>query len=98
MIPMRRFIIVEEHRKLPFPEGTACAEILKAGERSGMRRYGIYGEPLAPQSIKSAQTFCFYGKKRLPGSASLFHNALFSIETSPALFGVGYIIGPKIAT
>ncbi|MFN3330428.1 MAG: OPT/YSL family transporter, partial [Pyrinomonadaceae bacterium] len=37
MIPMRRYIIVKEHGKLPFPEGTACAEILKSGEESGPR-------------------------------------------------------------
>ena len=98
MIPMRRFIIVDEHRKLPFPEGTACAEILKAGEQCSksaiMALWGMIGASI----YKIGSSIFFLCKETPTWTCKFFHNAQFSIDTSPALLGVGYIIGPRICT
>ncbi|MBF8263883.1 MAG: putative oligopeptide transporter [Parachlamydiales bacterium] len=98
MIPMRRFIIVDEHRKLPFPEGTACAEILKAGEKSSksaiMAVYGLIVSGL----YKIATNALFLWKETPAWTYKFFHNTQFSIDTSPALLGVGYICGARIST
>jgi len=98
MIPMRRFIIVEEHQKLPFPEGTACAEILKAGERSGRSAIMALWGVAAAAVYKIGSNALFLCKETPSWTYQFFHNALFSINTSPALLGVGYIIGPRIST
>jgi putative OPT family oligopeptide transporter len=96
MIPMRRFIIVEEHGKLPFPEGTACAEILKAGEKSGkaaiMALWGVF----AAVGYKLCTNVFFLWKETPSWNFSFFQKATFSIDTTPALLGVGYIIGARI--
>jgi putative OPT family oligopeptide transporter len=96
MIPMRRFLIVQEHKKLPFPEGTACAEILKAGAES--RSSAI----LATWGVVAAAIYkiCadgFYLWKETPSwTFNTLKKSVFSIDATPALLGVGYIIGPKI--
>ena len=96
MIPMRRYLIVEEDKKLPFPEGAACAEIMKASERSAkaaiMALYGI----ITAAFYKVCTTALFLWKETPSWSFSWFQKASFSITTSPALLGVGYIIGPWI--
>ena len=98
MIPMRRFIIVEEHRKLPFPEGTACAEILKAGEKSGksaiMAIWGVIGAAF----YKICTNILFVWNETPSWTFHSYQNAIFRIDTSPALLGVGYIIGAKICS
>lgn len=96
MIPMRRFIIVEEHKKLPFPEGTACAEILKAGEKSRKSaKMALFGVGIA--ILYKAFTSLFFLWKETPSwTFSFFQKTVFSIATSPALLGVGYIIGSRI--
>jgi putative OPT family oligopeptide transporter len=97
MIPLRKALIVDEHETLPYPEGTACAEVLLAGEEGGEKAKttfiglaagGIYkfitdGFRLFPSSIET----------RIPG----FKGAAIGADILPALLGVGYIIGPKIA-
>lgn len=96
MIPMRRYIIVEEHGKLPFPEGTACAEILKAGERSRKTA------KMAALGVVSAGIYKFlmnaiYLWKEVPTwTFGWYKKTQFSIDATPALLGVGYIIGPRI--
>ncbi|MBI2742805.1 MAG: oligopeptide transporter, OPT family [Chlamydiales bacterium] len=98
MIPMRRYIIVQEHGKLPFPEGTACAEILRAGENA-------HGS--APIAIIGIITGALY--KIMGGVLHLwnevptyiikpFQRTQFSMDCTPALLGVGFIIGPRIAS
>lgn len=98
MIPMRRYIIVKEHGVLPFPEGTACAEILKSGESS---------EPKAIMALTGMIVGVFYKLctsalnlfKEVPKwTLSFFQKTEFSIDCTPALLGVGYIIGPRIAS
>lgn len=98
MIPMRRYIIVKEHGILPFPEGTACSEILKLTTESAktgvMALWGI---------IIGAVYKILTGVFNLFSDLSVFvikpfQNAQFRIDGTPALLGVGYIIGPLIAT
>ena len=94
MIPMRRFIIVQEHKKLPFPEGTACAEILKAGESNNrtaiMASWGL----LAAGVYKILSNALFVWKET--PTWVFFKKSEFSIDGTPALLGVGYIIGLRI--
>ena len=96
MIPMRRFIIVEEHGKLPFPEGTACAEILKAGEQSGRSAMMAVWGVLSAAAYKICTGVLFLWKETPAWTVKIFQNANLTIDTSPALLGVGYIIGPRI--
>jgi putative OPT family oligopeptide transporter len=97
MIPMRRFIIVKEHGVLPFPEGTACAEILKAGEKSGSSAIMALWGVLAGAVYKIFSNALFAWKEVASWSFS-FLKAEFSIDATPALLGVGYIIGPRISS
>ncbi len=97
MIPMRRFIIVEEHKKLPFPEGTACAEILKAGEKThGTAIFALWGL-IGAVIYKIFSNALFLWKEQVSWIFGAFKKAEFSIDATPALLGVGYIIGPRIA-
>ncbi len=100
MIPLRRSIIVKEHGKLPFPEGTACADVLIAGEKGGkLAQKVFYGLGIAfvyktLMSLfglwKDVPQYIFSRKSSLP-------NGVVNGEITPELLGVGYIIGPKIA-
>src|SRR5690349_1287921 len=97
MIPLRRALIVKEHGRLPYPEGTACAEVLIAGERGGIhartvfQAFGIaFGYKFLMTALKIWQ--------ELPGRVlRSYQNAEVRVEVSPELLGVGYIIGPRIA-
>lgn len=97
MIPMRRFIIVEEHKKLPFPEGTACAELIKAGEKNHRTAiFAIWGL-LAAVVYKIFSNGIFLWKEQVSWTFSKLNKSEFSIDATPALLGVGYIIGFKIS-
>lgn len=100
MVPLRRSLIVKEHGKLPYPEGTACADVLVAGEKGGKLAQKVYyGLGVAflyklLMSIiglwKDVPTLLFKRGSSLP-------NGSVSAEITPELLGVGYIIGPRIA-
>ena len=100
MIPLRRSLIVKEHGNLPYPEGTACADVLIAGEKGGKLAQKVYyGVGIAFlyklfMSIlgfwKDVPAYIFSKNSALP-------NATISGEITPELLGVGYIIGPRIA-
>jgi putative OPT family oligopeptide transporter len=98
MIPMRRYIIVKEHGVLPFPEGTACAEILKAGEKSGPKAAMAFIGIITGAIYK----FCCNALNLWQEAPSWVINRLektvFSIDATPALLGVGYIIGTRISS
>lgn len=101
MIPLRRSLIVQEHATLPYPEGTACASVLKAGEKGGdFAKTAFIGLGFAfayaiLQKIFHviAETPAFVTKQ----SNKIFPSARVSGEITPEYMGVGYIIGPKIA-
>jgi len=97
MIPLRRQLIVKEHGNLTFPEGTACADVLVAGERGG----SFAGRVFWGLGLGGAYTFCMntlglwpvqpdYQPKWLPGAS-------MRCTITSEYLGVGYIIGPRVA-
>jgi len=97
MIPMRRYIIVQEHGVLPFPEGTACAEILKAGEKSGQHAsLAIWGIVIGAV-YKVLNSALYLWNETISYTVRKYENALLSMDCTPALLGVGFIIGPRIS-
>lgn len=98
MIPLRKNLIVKEHGKLMYPEGTACAEVLEAGEKKGVQA-GLVFLGLATGLVYKLLYKAFWLWKEVPERAlSWYKGAEVGVEASPELMGVGYIIGPKIAS
>src|SRR5687767_16027245 len=118
MIPLRRALIVQQHGILKYPEGTACAEVLKAGA-SAESLEAAHKDPLSAKVADQATIggkiivagfgigFIFYALqqilktwKEIPQKVfgPPFQAGSISIENNPALLGVGYIIGPRIAS
>ena len=101
MIPLRRSLIVKEHATLPYPEGTACASVLKAGEKGGdFARTAFMGLGFAFGYAILQKIFHVIAE--VPAFATkqtnrFFPSARVSGEITPEYMGVGYIIGPKIA-
>jgi uncharacterized oligopeptide transporter (OPT) family protein len=97
MIPLRRALIVKEHDNLPYPEGTACAEVLIAGERGGIHAKTVF----QAFGIAFVYKFLMTALKvwnETPGRVLRgYQNAEVRVEVSPELLGVGFIIGPRIA-
>jgi putative OPT family oligopeptide transporter len=100
MVPLRRSLIVNEHGVLPYPEGTACADVLIAGERGGSMAKRVFAGLGIAFLYKSLMSI-FGLWKDVPGFTALrgtsFPNASISAEITPEYLGVGYIIGPKIS-
>jgi putative OPT family oligopeptide transporter len=123
MIPLRRALIVQQHGYLKYPEGTACAEVLKAGasEESKAAHAAAYGKTEEATALTADEAttggkviiagfgigFIYYALeqifktwKEIPTKVfgKPFEAGSISIENNPALLGVGYIIGPRIAS
>src|SRR5881396_1388945 len=100
MVPLRRALIVKEHGILPYPEGTACAEVLVAGERGGQLAKLVFGG-LGVGALWKALSWVFNVFRQDVGytfpRTSQFPNATVDIDISPEYLGVGYVIGPRIA-
>lgn len=97
MIPMRRYIIVEEHGVLPFPEGTACAEILKAGEKNQPNAILAVWGILTGMFYKTCNSALYLWNETMSVTIKKYQNVELSMDGTPALLGVGYIIGPRIS-
>jgi len=101
MIPLRRSLIVKEHGILPYPEGTACASVLKAGEKGGdFAKTAFMGLGFA--FVYAMLQKIFHVIAETPAFMTtqvnkFFPSAKVSGEITPEYMGVGYIIGPKIA-
>ncbi|MDX2046428.1 MAG: oligopeptide transporter, OPT family [Chitinophagaceae bacterium] len=101
MIPLRRALIVKEHETLPYPEGTACGSVLKAGEKGGeFARTAFLG--LGVAAVYALLQKIFHVIAEVPSfmtrqTNKFFPSAKISGEITPEYLGVGYIIGPKIA-
>lgn len=101
MIPLRRSLIVKEHATLPYPEGTACASVLKAGEKGGdFAKTAFMGLGFAFAYAVFQKIFhviaevpAFFTSQ----ANKFFPSARVSGEITPEYMGVGYIIGPKIS-
>src|SRR5437867_8479617 len=100
MVPLRRALIIKEHGVLPYPEGTACAEVLVAGERGGKLAALVFGG-LGIGALWKALSWIFNLFRTEIGHSmartSQFPNATLNIDISPEYMGVGYVIGPRIA-
>ena len=101
MVPLRKALIVNEHENLPYPEGTACGDVLIAGEKGGdfaKTAFQGLGVALVYAILQKVANVIaetpFYATKQLN---KFFPSAKVSGEITPEYMGVGYIIGPRIA-
>lgn len=98
MIPLRKALIVEEHGVLPFPEGQACAEVLRAGEEGGAKA----GTVFKGLGIASVYKLLSDGFKIWPSELgkdiNFYKGSAAGLQVLPALAGVGYICGPRISS
>jgi putative OPT family oligopeptide transporter len=100
MVPLRRALIVKEHGILPYPEGTACADVLIAGERGGaLARTVFFG--LGAGALWKSLSWIFQifptAIGRSLSRTGVLPNATLNVDISPEYMGVGYVIGPRIA-
>jgi putative OPT family oligopeptide transporter len=107
MIPLRRAFIVKQHGKLPYPEGTACAEVLIAGEKGGATARMVFvGFAIAVVHKVLYRVFHLWSEEPTEnlytvgagGTKVGLKGAALGGELSPELLGVGYLIGPRIAS
>lgn len=99
MVPLRNALIVKEHGVLPYPEGTACAEVLLAGEEQGRQASTVFGG----MGVAALFKFVVDGLKLIPGEVSLqspakTYPAAIGTQIYPAVMSVGYICGPRVTS
>lgn len=98
MIPLRSALIVQEHGKLGYPEGKACAEVLMAGEEGGSRASTVFWG----LGIAAVYKFVTDGLKLFPSEVEYgidaYKGSAVGVDVLPALAGVGYICGPRISS
>ncbi len=98
MVPLRKYLIEREHGTLPYPEGTACAHVLVANETMGGQARNVFiglGVGAAYKALTGwAQVLVDEAHLKIP----FLRKGEVGMDLSPALFGVGYILGPRIAT
>lgn len=97
MVPLRNALIVKEHGVLPYPEGSACAEVLLAGEEGGANATTVF----AGMGFSALFKFIIDGLKLVPSEVSLkiknYHGEI-GTQIYPAVMSVGYICGPRISS
>ncbi len=97
MVPLRNALIVKEHGILPYPEGTACSEVILAGEKGGSSASTVF----AGMGLAALFKFIIDGLKVVAGEVSVSAKAFagtIGTQIYPAVMSVGYICGPKIAS
>jgi len=97
MVPLRNALIVKEHGILPYPEGTACAEVLLAGEEGGANASTVF----AGMGFAAIFKFVIDGLKVVPSEVSLRVKGFageIGTQIYPAVMSVGYICGPRISS
>ncbi|MBO5473406.1 MAG: oligopeptide transporter, OPT family [Lachnospiraceae bacterium] len=97
MVPLRNALIVKEHGVLPYPEGTACAEVLLAGEEGGANASTVF----AGMGLAAVFKFVIDGIKLVPSEISVRvkgYAGELGTQIYPAVMSVGYICGPKISS
>lgn len=97
MIPLRHGLIVEEHKKLTYPEGTACADVLIVGETGGTNAKTVFGGFGLGFVYKLLGDLMRWFQMEPHAKLGGFKGASIGGELSPELLGVGYIIGPRTA-
>ena len=97
MVPLRNALIVKEHGTLPYPEGTACAEVLLAGEEGGANASTVF----AGMGFAAVFKFIIDGLKAVPSEVNLRvkgYAGEIGTQIYPAVLSVGYICGPRISS
>ncbi len=100
MVPLRRALIVKEHGELPYPEGTACAEVLIAGEKGGAMAKTVFAGFWVALGYTVLQKILHLWRETFAfttGPTAAYKNVSLTSEVTPEYLGVGYIIGPRIA-
>jgi putative OPT family oligopeptide transporter len=101
MIPLRRAFIVKQHGELKYPEGAACAKILVVGEQGGSSAKTVFagfGLAFVYQALMEAMKLWSKEPAKLITGIKGYSKAVLMCEVSPALLGVGYIIGTRTAS
>ena len=97
MIPLRHSLTIDEHRTLPFPEGTACAQVLIAGDRGGSSARPV----LSGIALGAGYQFLMRGlslwRESTTVTVAALHKATIGVELSPIFLGVGWLVGVRIA-
>jgi putative OPT family oligopeptide transporter len=98
MIPLRKYLVEKEHGKLSFPEGTACAEIIMAGDEGGGKAKMVFTGIAIGALYKGGYNLLKGWSETVSYEfQKFFKGGIIGIDATPALMGVGYIIGPRIA-
>lgn len=98
MIPLRRFLIVKEHQHLPYPEGTASAEVLIAASEGGSSAKSIFIGLGIGAIFKGLISLLYLWPSKIKIAVPLLKKGLIGVKTYPALLGVGYILGRRISS
>ncbi len=93
MIPLRRLLIVEAHDELPYPEGTACAEVLRATSSAGSGSAWIFRGMAVGAAVKLLVSLVFLLPNEVRAGVPVLPNGELALELAPALIGVGFILG-----
>jgi putative OPT family oligopeptide transporter len=93
MIPLRRMLIVEAHAELPYPEGTACAEVLRATTEGSRASIWIFYGMAVGAAVKLGVALAFLVPSGVHASLPVLPKADLALELAPALIGVGFILG-----
>jgi putative OPT family oligopeptide transporter len=93
MIPLRRLLVVQSHDELPYPEGTACAEVLRATVGGSTESAWIFKGMALGAAIKLALSIAFLTPSSLHMLVPFLPKAELAVELAPALLGVGFILG-----
>lgn len=97
MIPVRHTLTVAEHSRLPFPEGTACAQVLIAGDRGATAARPVFLGLLLGGLYQFAVRALHLWRETLFFTSSTLHKMSFGAELTPLFLGVGYLVGLRIA-
>ncbi len=97
MIPLRRMLIVEGHQELPYPEGTACAEVLRVTATGAGGGAWIFGGMAIGAAVKVLVALLFLLPGEVRAELAVLPKAEVALELAPALLGVGFILGYRQA-
>ncbi|MEO8275870.1 MAG: oligopeptide transporter, OPT family [Thermoanaerobaculia bacterium] len=97
MIPLRRLLIVDAHDELPYPEGRACAEVLRASESGTSAGVWIFRGMAVGAGVKLLLSVAFLFPSEISYLLPVLPKAELALELSPALFAVGFILGYRQA-
>ncbi|KKN11838.1 hypothetical protein LCGC14_1022460 [marine sediment metagenome] len=97
MIPLRRALIVKEHATLPYPEGTAAAQVLISADEGGAKAKNVFLGLAVGAFFKALVEIFKLWPERIYLKVPVLKKALLGMEPTPALLGVGFILGPRIA-